>query len=316
MSENKSSSLGVIFMSKKLEIEGVKQDFIKRGYIPIFTEYINNNEKLDCKDSDGYKYSISLGNLKRGNKPFMFEKHNPHSMYNIKLWIKLNRNNLTILDDEYTGTHSKYTFEDNEGYKFELSICDLVGFKTQPLFGNNNPHSMYNINLWMEQNCSDYKFISKEVGKIKDKHEFECGCNHRFKMTIKDFIYGGQRCPICANINKSGKNHYRYNPNLTEEEREKNRRQLHGENQVCWNRKVLKRDNYTCKCCGQHGYKLVAHHLNGYNWDIENRFSVDNGVTLCENCHKEFHHIYGYGDNTKEQYEEFIENKNKEKESA
>lgn len=30
-----------------------------------------------------------------------------------------------------------------------------------------------------------------------------------------------------------------------------------------------------------------------------------NGVCLCEKCHKEFHHIYGYRDNTKEQFEKF-----------
>ncbi|WP_343336983.1 hypothetical protein TPELB_21200 [Terrisporobacter petrolearius] len=78
-----------------------------------------------------------------------------------------------------------------------------------------------------------------------------------------------------------------------------------------WRTSVLRRDNYTCQCCDKHGVYLNAHHLNGYHWDKEHRYDVNNGVTLCGDCHKEFHSIYGSHDNTKEQYEQFINNKNK-----
>lgn len=60
----------------------------------------------------------------------------------------------------------------------------------------------------------------------------------------------------------------------------------------------------------QRGGNLVAHHLNGYNWDVENRFNLDNGITLCEDCHIEFHRIYGFGNNTKKQFEYFRDNVN------
>lgn len=49
------------------------------------------------------------------------------------------------------------------------------------------------------------------------------------------------------------------------------------------------------------------HHINGYNWDIKNRTNVDNGITLNTEVHKKFHKIYGKGNNTKEQFIEFIE---------
>ena len=50
------------------------------------------------------------------------------------------------------------------------------------------------------------------------------------------------------------------------------------------------------------------HHLDSYNWCKEKRVDDTNGITLCENCHKNFHNIYGRGDNTKEQFEEWIGN--------
>lgn len=52
--------------------------------------------------------------------------------------------------------------------------------------------------------------------------------------------------------------------------------------------------------------RIQAHHLDGYNWAKDKRLEVDNGVTLCEDCHKTFHNEYGRGDNTKEQYNNFI----------
>lgn len=73
-----------------------------------------------------------------------------------------------------------------------------------------------------------------------------------------------------------------------------------------WVKQVYKRDNYTCQCCGERGRKLNAHHLDSYNWCIDKRTDVNNGVTLCENCHNNFHNIYGRGNNTKQQFEEWL----------
>lgn len=70
--------------------------------------------------------------------------------------------------------------------------------------------------------------------------------------------------------------------------------------------KVLKRDNYTCQCCGNNSHNLEVHHLDGYDWCVEKRTDDTNGITLCTNCHKNFHGKYGRGNNTKEQFEDWI----------
>lgn len=104
-----------------------------------------------------------------------------------------------------------------------------------------------------------------------------------------------------------GENNPNWNPNITDEEREDGRYIKKYDEFI---KQVYERDNYTCQCCGQHGGNLNAHHLNGYNWDKENRVNVDNGITLCKDCHSKFHKIYGKGNNTLEQFIEFIQAQN------
>lgn len=74
-----------------------------------------------------------------------------------------------------------------------------------------------------------------------------------------------------------------------------------------WKRNVIQRDKNRCRLCHT-DRELVAHHLDGYNWCVEKRVDVNNGVTLCKGCHDGFHSLYGHGNNTKEQFEEYINN--------
>lgn len=108
-------------------------------------------------------------------------------------------------------------------------------------------------------------------------------------------------------IKRFGEENPNYNPNKTDEERESQR---HIKGYEEWRDSVYTRDNFTCKCCGDNkGGNLNAHHLNSYSWYKEGRTDVENGITLCDSCHKEFHSIYSYFNNTKQQFEQFLFNK-------
>ena len=77
-----------------------------------------------------------------------------------------------------------------------------------------------------------------------------------------------------------------------------------------WKKEVHKRDNDTCVCCGKENLSpKYAHHLESYNTNENLRYDVDNGVTLCKECHFNFHKIYGVKNNTRKQFEEYLKNR-------
>jgi hypothetical protein len=77
-----------------------------------------------------------------------------------------------------------------------------------------------------------------------------------------------------------------------------------------WRKMCFLRDNFTDQITGQIGGKLVVHHINNFADFPELRTSLENGVTLSEKTHKEFHKQYGKNNNTMEQLLTFKKNYN------
>ena len=164
-------------------------------------------------------------------------------------------------------------------------------------------HDFQSVN-WKGENSPLYK-------KVKCKCD---NCNK--EIVVSNYSYTKNKHNFCSvecmgewRVGKfCGENSPKWNSNLTEEERIKGRN-IEGYNDFI--KDVYKRDNYTCQCCGiaGNGHNLNAHHIYSYSKYKDLRTDINNGITLCEDCHKEFHKEYGYGDNTKEQFEEWMKNK-------
>ncbi len=135
--------------------------------------------------------------------------------------------------------------------------------------------------------------------------------------------YGAKTCKECYNkLDKSGENSASWGVKNPHKSDLANRQQ--GEThwnwqggkskrsgkQIAWAKEVKELSGQVCDCCGyERVIALEAHHLYSDNTD-RGEFTMKNGVSLCSNCHKEFHRSYGYGDNTEEQYIEFKESYN------
>lgn len=64
--------------------------------------------------------------------------------------------------------------------------------------------------------------------------------------------------------------------------------------------------NPVCEITGESG-NLVNHHLDSFNLYPEKGADLDNLVRVKSEIHDDFHNIYGRGNNTREQWFEFLE---------
>jgi hypothetical protein len=116
--------------------------------------------------------------------------------------------------------------------------------------------------------------------------------------------YTALRCKKCQGIASRGEN----NPSWKPPEECYGGEAMQARNSVeydIWRFAVYKRDKNICILCGVRKDPMVAHHLDGFNLFPEKRYDVDNGITLCDYHHIAFHSNYGFGNNTKEQFEDF-----------
>ena len=158
--------------------------------------------------------------------------------------------------------------------------------------------------------------FDKKSGKRISMVNCMCSCGKEF-VTMRKLVFNGDTKSCgCFTVNRMkaqvGEKNPAYNHNLSIEEREEMELLRAGPKTRIW-RKAVKLIG-KCVVCGS-TEKLVAHHLASFKDNPELRFSVENGVCLCANCHIEYHTLFmgGYSiPATLESFDEFAREKNGE----
>lgn len=128
------------------------------------------------------------------------------------------------------------------------------------------------------KNCK-YEMYKHLIKKCKN-------CNNIFKAKSTNTTFCTKDCHIkYLKSNLKGLNNPNWKGGLGNENKIFRRSDEYKE----WRNLVFKRDNYTCQDCKQIGGTLHAHHVKSYKYYPELRIDVDNGLTLCFECHKKIH---------------------------
>jgi 5-methylcytosine-specific restriction endonuclease McrA len=222
--------------------------------------------------------------------------------------------NLELLAVKYEDT--------SKPLKYRCKVCGYVGTKTLnnlmkgkkcPKCANKERAKNRKISFdvvirafWQR----GYKLLSSESEyyNAHTKLRYMCHCGYETYISYTDLVHGEKGCKRCADKKKAGINHPLNNPNISKDDYENQRKSPEYRR---WRTAVLKRDDYTCVSCGlKRKIKYIhVHHLFSYADYEDKRLDINNGVTMCKDCHDEFHREYGYGHNTAFQFKEFLNKK-------
>jgi hypothetical protein len=138
---------------------------------------------------------------------------------------------------------------------------------------------------------------------------WKCLCDCGNIKSIKSTRLKNGMTKSCGCYQKcNGSEHWNWKPEISNHDRLNKRGIVKNPLYEEWRKNVYLRDDYTCQITMKRGVDIVAHHLDGWNMFPEKRYIIENGVTLSSEIHKLFHKLYGSGNNTRKQFEEFVEN--------
>lgn len=250
-----------------------------------------NYSKIEYK-CDGCSKTILINPYKIQNQEHIFCSKECYKANVGKFYVGENNNNYNSVKIKcYTCGKEIYRTQSQlkKYLKHYCSIeCKTISMK--PLLMKNNK-------LRMNQLTAKCAYCGKNITitpcKLKSKNHIYCSLKCKNKGWSK--FYSGENSP-------------NWNDELTEEERIIGRKY---KEYYIWRIRVYERDSYTCQCCGDsRGHNLVAHHILNYSECKNLRTDINNGISLCKDCHKEFHDIYGYTKNNAEQLTAFLISKN------
>lgn len=306
--------------------------------ILLSTEYVNDTTPLLLQCKCGNTFTRPLRKLKARHsyickKCSKKKAHDRYALSYEEVKNKVSQKGCTLISENYYNNSQKLLIRCKCGNIFERSFAKFnsgqVNCKKCSRIKTAKAKIKYTQDIVIQE-------LSKRgytlIGDYVDwKHDITCKCsrNHIFKINFLKFIHNQAGCKKCANENLRGFNHYNYKGGESEiiDFLRKNIKQ--------WKKDVLKKYNYRCYITGNKS-NIVIHHLKSFNTIVKEVFKelnldvkrklkdytqeeveiirklinekhdANNGVVVYRPIHNNFHEIYGKGNNTLEQFNQFI----------
>jgi 5-methylcytosine-specific restriction endonuclease McrA len=161
----------------------------------------------------------------------------------------------------------KVTQARNETAKFCSNKC-LGLWKSKTNIGENHP--CWQIDRPKDKKCEYCKGLMFQGPTVAIS-------------TFRRQKFCSKECSDKGGFRYSGEAH----PNYKLDSRRKSNR---GKSKI-WQREVFSRDAAQCQNCGAKDLTLHAHHIESFEDHPEERWNVDNGITLCFRCHWSEHSL-------------------------
>lgn len=214
----------MIFLPSKYTIENhnkiADEECEKNGLIRI-ENCFDYHKTFKAKASEGYIVYPSIRSLRLHKEPQKFSKSNQDTIYNIKLWIKLNNKEIELISEEYKGSleNLKWICKNNKckGFNKEFLKCWKVVQKgiECPVCGrtsmvenkmtSNEDESLFKIHTDLCKNSWDYdknKKLPNVYYPNSNKKVYwkckECGQSIKRPLSINNVVKHGISCPICS----------------------------------------------------------------------------------------------------------------------
>jgi len=213
--------------------------------------------------------------------------------------VSINANNLKHYESigykipKHQHKRNKNRFQVKKGTKIKVKVSDLPKGSHVKVLCHCDVCGKENLIKYQNIKSNEYICLiclrksEKNIKNLK-QNTLKMKCTKRSKET-KEKMKNNHK-------DFSGKNNPNYNPNLTDKGRKQRR---HGWGQNKWKNQIKKHNNFTCQKCGSKE-NLQAHHINNWKNFKEQRLDIDNGITLCKDCHKKLHSLFGLKTETKD----------------
>jgi len=256
---------------RRLDSNYIINSFKKEGYVLLPFNYKNCSQKLYYICPQRHRHCISWASWQQGSRcPYC----NGRPVITIDIVRKsFEKEGYQLLTKEYINNKQKLEYICTNGHKHSIYWSSWRQGQRCPYCAGLIKPVIEFIRSEFEK--EGYVLLTKKYINAHHTLFYICSEGHEHVISWSDWQQG-RRCPTCAIINNSGKNHYNWKGGISCEP-------------YCdvwldkeFKKSILERDNYQCQNpdCWQTSKRLTIHHID-YN---KKNCRPKNLITLCVSC--------------------------------